>query len=170
MSRQALRFPLFDPLAFARAGASVAMQFGARELDRLAEAGAVLLAPLDIELAGRRDDEGKCWLDMAVRGTLQLQCQRCLQPMTWTLDTRACLLLVPPGMPWPEDELEDDRYDAIEALPEMDARGLAEDEALLCLPMAPTHTACELPADAAGDAGDKPFAALGRLRRSSNDD
>lgn len=146
------------------------MQFGTRELERLGEAGALVLAPLDVQLAGRRDDEGKCWLDMTVRGMLQLRCQRCLQPMQWELDTRVCLLLVPPGAAWPEDELEDDRYDAIEALPEMDARALAEDEALLCLPMAPMHDTCDLPADADADSADKPFAALARLRRGGNDE
>lgn len=73
------------------------------------------------------------------------------------------LLLLRPGDPWPEGELEQDEYDAIEVAGELSVRELVEEEILLALPLVPRHERCRMPLDAEAADGSSPFAALAGL-------
>lgn len=119
---------------------------------------------LACRVEGERDKEGKSWLKLEVSGRLALVCQRCLGAMEFPLQVENRLLLVPPGQPWPEDELSEDGYDAVEAEKEMALLPLIEEEVLLALPIAPRHENCLIPAVATGQEP-SPFAVLAKFRK-----
>ena len=116
-------------------------------------------------IAGRRDDEGKCWLDLGVSGQLSLRCQRCLEPMIQALDVGVHLLLVRRDEPWPEDEMAADGFDAIVAEVDMALLPLIEEEVLLALPLAPRHEACAAPTTAPDECEPSPFAVLAEFKK-----
>jgi uncharacterized protein len=74
------------------------------------------------------------------------------------------LMLVAPGEEWPDEELEDDGTDAIEASRELAVLALVEDEVLLALPVAPRHEVCALPAAVETQSRPSPFAVLAKLK------
>ena len=57
---------------------------------------------------GERDDEGKLYVDLRIQAGLVLECQRCLGALEWPCDVQNRLLLLRPGDPLPEDELENE--------------------------------------------------------------
>ena len=69
-----------------------------------------------------------------------------------------------PGREWPEEELEDDSFDAIEASNEMQVGSLIEDEVLLALPLSPRHDVCGLPRMKDDRQDASPFAVLRNLK------
>ena len=115
-----------------------------RVADRLAPGkGAV---PIDWRIEGGRDAPGRPMLTIALRGTVGLICQRCLQRFEKDLDQRSEVLLA-------HDESDLKRLDAEErevvlASAPLDALTLIEDEVLLSLPFAPMHPAGECPEEA----------------------
>ena len=116
---------------------------------------------------GGKNAEGRPTLNLKVAGTLELLCQRCLSSLSFTLDIDSTLLLVAPGDSWPDDELEDDGSDAIEASRELAVLSLIEDEVLLALPVAPRHEDCRPPVTGGAVATEHrpaPFAALAKLK------
>ena len=75
---------------------------------------------------------------MSVSGELKLECQRCLQPMTWQVDVTSRLSILDSDE---QTELVESPFDSIL----MDVEGLSlatmiEDEILAALPFAPVHT------------------------------
>ena len=152
-----------DPLAFAREGRSLEMRLGLSALPRLAAEVVGGDDEFVIRVDGRRERDGKFYLLLSVDGAARLTCQRCLEPMEWVCQVRSRLMLVPQGQPIPEDELEDDSYDAVEVEGRQDLLVLAEDEILLALPAAPRHEACEAPSGRSGAAKESPFAGLAKL-------
>lgn len=119
---------------------------------------------LSFEFQGERDDEGKLYVDLQIQGDLVLQCQRCLEALTWSCDVQNRLLLLGPGEQVPEDELENDDADAIELEARTNLLELIEDEVILALPIVPRHENCETPAGAGVDEDISPFAVLRNLR------
>jgi uncharacterized protein len=152
-----------DPLAFARDGCSLERRLPLVALPRMAAEAVGEDGEFVIRFEGLRDRDGKSYLLLAVDGRAQLACQRCLEPMEWVCRVRSRLMLVPEGLPIPEDELEDDSYDAVEVGGRQDLLVLAEDEILLALPVAPRHEQCEAPSAADGAAKESPFAGLAKL-------
>ena len=116
------------------------------------------------EFQGERDDEGKLYVDLSIRGDLVLQCQRCLEAVVWPCEVQNRLLLLRPGEALPEDELENDDVDALEVEPLTDLLALVEDEVLLAMPLVPRHNDCEPPVKAGVDEEISPFAVLRQLR------
>jgi len=155
-----------DGLEFAREGRRLAGQVAVTALSRLAEVLVGDAGALDCEIAGERDRDGKAWLTMALSGSLNLRCQRCLAALVFPVDISSRFLLIPQGQPWPDEDLAEDGFDAIAAEKEMALLPLIEDEVLLALPIAPRHESCEPPAPVIEENEPSPFAALARLRRS----
>lgn len=115
--------------------------------------------------------EAQMWLALQARTRVQLQCQRCLQPMAQELALDRSLRFVRD-----EDEaarLDEESEDDVLALPpRLDLAALLEDELILALPLVPRHEECKPPlpladqaATAAEDDAPHPFAALAALRR-----
>jgi uncharacterized protein len=158
---------VIDSLAFAREGRHLIGQLAVKELPRLT--GGDTLADdsgvLSCQLSGGRNEEGKLFLLIEVVGELHLKCQRCLDPLALPLDIKSRVLLVPSGAPWPDESLEDDAADAIEALAEQPVASLIEEEVLLALPVVPRHESCVLPGGSDHDnCAASPFAALAQLK------
>lgn len=115
-----------------------------------------------------RDEQGRILCRLALGGTLELECQLCLQRLEWTLARENTLQMVPS-----EEAAEqvDEAFDVCIA-PEgrLDPRAMVEDEAILSLPIAPRHenrSACSyqpLPAPPEEERRPGPFEALGRLK------
>ena len=166
MSRQEMKQIVgivIDSLAFAREERHLVGELAVSDLPRLADVLADDAGILNCRLSGGRNEEGKLFLLLEVAGELRLKCQRCLDPLALPLAIRSRILLVPPGAPWPDEGLEDDTADAIEALAEQSVVSLIEEEVLLALPVAPHHESCDLPGGTDPDIiATSPFATLTR--------
>lgn len=152
-----------DPLAFARDGRCLERRLPLSALPRLAAESVGGEGEFVIRFEGLQERGGKSYLILAADGRMRLACQRCLEPMEWVCRVRSRLMLVPRGQPIPEDELEDDSYDAVEVEDRQDLLALAEDEILLALPAVPRHEQCQAPSAAGGAAKESPFAGLAKL-------
>lgn len=156
---------VIDGLAFARDGAVLAGTVAVANLPRLVLELVEGQGRLEWQLSGSRDREGKCWLGLEVSGSLGLVCQRCLGRFEFPVDLKTRLLLVPPGQPWPDEELAEDGFDAVAAEKEMALSSLIEDEVLLALPIAPMHEVCATPMPLENEQEPSPFAALAKLKK-----
>jgi uncharacterized protein len=175
-----------DVAAFCRDGGRVQGRLSLEEMPRLAES---LLRPADgagdsvvewraagslLPVSGGAPQR---IVDLAVRATATLECQRCLQPMTLPLQVERRFRFVEG-----EDEaarLDEELEDDVLALTRrLDLLALVEDELLLALPLVPRHEACpELPTplirtpgapvdpEAQEPRSEHPFAALAALKR-----
>ncbi|OIR03476.1 hypothetical protein GALL_143340 [mine drainage metagenome] len=153
-----------DSLAFAREGRHLVGQLAVNALPRLADLLANDAGVLACDVSGGRNEAGKLYLRLKVTGELHLICSRCLEAMPLPLAIDSQVLLVPPGAPWPDEALEDDSADAVEALGEQLVAELVEDELLLALPVAPRHDACGLPGGERNESARSPFAVLAKLK------
>lgn len=154
-----------DSLAFAREGGRLAGEVPVAALERLADALAETGGALNWELSGECDGDGRSWLTLRVEGSLGLRCQRCLGTVVFPVSVESRLQLVAPGEAWPDEDLEDDESDAIEAARELAVVPLVEEEVLLALPIAPRHDRCEPPKAVAEEQEPSPFAVLANLKK-----
>jgi uncharacterized protein len=83
-------------------------------------------------------------LTVAVSGTVQLVCQRCLNPFAYELDSSTMLVLGKDDddADQIEEVLDDESIDVIVGSRTCDVRDLIEDESLLALPQVPKHDVC----------------------------
>ena len=152
---------LIDGLQFARGAETLKGTLDPRRLPRLAEMRCATTG-LSYELRGRTDAEGRAWLQVLASGTLTLECQRCLGPLTFPIALRSELLLTQSER---DIETADDDLDRVLAGKAMDVCRLIEDEVLLALPMAATHEQCGVRRDGAEAGRSSPFAELAKLKR-----
>ena len=155
-----------DALELAQSGKSVSGTFPLASLGRLHDQVSSLDATLSYELSGQVDSEGNPGLHCRVRGTLQLTCQRCLQPLTWELDLASDLILVGSEAELAEGKDDPEAPDRLLVEKEMDVQALIEDEVLLGMPLVPRHPEGQCQAAHTGTRrdGEHPFAVLARLR------
>src|SRR5262245_56065417 len=129
---------VIDGLQFARAALERRGVVGMERLPRLAQSQCSTEG-LEYCLRGGRAGNGKPCLWLSVRGSVELLCQRCLDPFQVPIAIDAELQLA-------ESEREiseaDDEIDRVLASRRMDVGGLVEDEVILALPMAPRHEEC----------------------------
>jgi uncharacterized protein len=128
-------------------------------------------APFEVEVALviHRGPLGEIRARARIRGSVALQCQRCLAPLEWLLDLHPDVALVRPEGPPPGLGEADD---LVELGPEglFHPAAFVEDEILLALPIAPRHAGCEAGhgKEFEPGAGDRdvpnPFAVLETLR------
>jgi uncharacterized protein len=156
---------VLDGLEFARQGRRMAGRIPVASLPRLAELLADTGGEIACEVAGEQDQEGKSFLVLQIDGKIGLRCQRCLEAVVEPLRIISRLLLVPPGAVWPDEELAEDGYDAVEAGKEMALLPMIEDEVLLALTIVPMHESCESPVAATDEHALSPFAALAKLKK-----
>ncbi|MBT0961379.1 YceD family protein [Denitromonas iodatirespirans] len=151
---------VIDSLAFAREGRQKAGRLPVSDFDRLA---ALVCAPsgdVVFSVTGERDDQGASFLEVSASCTLVVRCQRCLQAMSWPVEVAGRLLLVPPGQPLPDDDLEEDAFDPIHADSALALLPLVEEEILLGMPFAPRHEQCDAPLPLGGAVKKSPFSVL----------
>lgn len=152
-----------DGLAFARSAGVLKGQLGMESMPRLARSGCTG-AVLDFVLSGEINERGKPGFRLEVKGSVRLECQRCLGNMDWPLRADARLELV-------SDEAEmlaaDDDIERVVASGDMSVAALVEDEVILALPMVPKHEQCSAAAGAEGDAKPSAFQVLAALKKRS---
>ncbi len=154
--------------------ATQAERFGREQLPRLAALMADGASPaLDVAVEFVPVDNGLARVDLSLRGQLQLVCQRCLGPLDWPVALEASLTVV--GDDSETGLLEDPFESVIMPADGLRVAGLAEDEVLAAVPLAPRHgpeAACSGPAHVDGnereDAGgaSRPFAELAAMLKA----
>jgi uncharacterized protein len=163
--RSAIAGAIINSLAFAREGKRLNGRIPLSELPRLANVLVDTDGVVDCEIAGEQDRDGPAYLVLRLAGSLTLRCQRCLETVVEPLAVTNRFLLVPPGQPWPDEELAEDAFDAIAAEKEMALLPLIEDEVLLALPIAPRHKTCDAPVPFVEENEPSPFAVLRKLKK-----
>jgi uncharacterized protein len=111
---------------------------------RLAAESVDTSGSLHWSLQGGADTLGHPQLIMAVSGSIDLMCQRCMTPLKFAIESESVLILA-------KDEeqadaidvlLDDDTIDVIVGSKMLNVMELIEDEALLAIPLAPKHAVC----------------------------
>jgi uncharacterized protein len=169
MSEQDSAGRITDIFRFAAEGGRLEGEAPVAVFGRLADQLAGESGTLRWRLEGGLDAEGEPRLTVHADGRLVLRCQRCLGELDWALTLETVLRPVRVGQELPEDELENDTFDAVEMDGEVDVLSLVEDEILLALPIAPRHAACGRPemSEPEDARRESPFAMLAGLRGKS---
>lgn len=152
-----------DPLEFAQRGDRLAGSVEYSALPRLAAGLAETQGVVTFVVQGSVVGDDR-FLVVSVAAHPRVECQRCLLPFALDLVFDVRFLLVPSGQVIPDEELEEDSFDAIVAERNLDVLALIEDELLLALPIAPRHEVCDTPQPRERDDSASPFAALANLR------
>ncbi len=157
-----------NSIEFAHSGESLNGRVATASLSRLQDLLYSSSGMLEYSLTGKRGENDQLFLVCAVKGMLQLRCQRCLGALAYPVDLNAELELIEDEQNLPAVVNEDELTDAIKADPNMDVLALVEDEVLLGLPMAPTHAPgdCKAGRNFGQAETDKPnaFSALAALK------
>jgi uncharacterized protein len=95
-------------------------------------------------VTGATSPHGYPQLTLAVSGTVQLMCQRCLTPFAFDMESSTVLMLGKDDEEADQMEqiLDDESIDVIVGSRTCNILDLIEDEALLALPQAPKHEVC----------------------------
>ena len=133
------------------------------ELVRLADSLFDTGGELKYELTGGCDSKQRLRLQLAVAGSINLRCQRCLGSLAHPVSVQANLLLLTDEAGGETAEIDD--LDGVPAAAHTDVWSLVEDEILLAIPLAPRHAVeqCSPAVKAAGNHAASPFAALAKL-------
>lgn len=154
---------VLDADVCARAGGTLERHFSAEQLPRLAEAGARDGSRIDVRLRFSVFD-GRPAVDGTLRGTLMLSCQRCMQPVAVPIEEQFQVILVQQ-----ESADEPGGYEPVVADPaHFDVRWLAEEQALLALPLVPLHAVGECDEAAASQPEVEQRASAGTQRPFQN--
>ncbi len=154
-----------DPFRFAKESGQLAGSVPLVALGRLGDLLLDRVGDVAYTLGGEIAADGQPSLRLTATGIFRMRCQRCLGEMEWVLDLESVLRLVKPGAEIPDEELEIDEFDVIEANADMDVLALVEDEILLAVPVVPRHDSCDAPRPLGGDEKQSPFAAIAALRK-----
>ncbi|TWI62495.1 uncharacterized protein IP91_04012 [Pseudoduganella lurida] len=135
---------LIDAFEFCRTGSTRDGLTPVAEMERLARDCAASTGELSWSVAGGTSKHGFPRMDVTVAGTVQLECQRCLQPFAYAIDSATVLMLGEDDAKADEIEevIDDESIDVIVGTRSMNLMDLIEDEALLALPQAPKHDVC----------------------------
>lgn len=112
------------------------------ELTRLDLAN--FLGEVDWKAQGIHDGKEQQRLHVEIAGVIHLICQRCLEPMEYTIRLENRYRLVPTQQQAEQAPLNDDECDTVLGSKQFDIHHLIEDELLLSLPAIPKHGNCLL--------------------------
>jgi uncharacterized protein len=160
--------PVIDGFEFASAGAIQQGVWPLSDFQRLRDMLASDEGEVGYRVQGTRDEQGRPALHLRVEGTLQLRCQRCLEPLPFEVRVEDQLVLAATLNEIHAEPADAHAPDRILAGREMPVRELIEDELILALPYAPRHESCEAGAAAQDDRGNSPFARLRGLVRDKH--
>jgi uncharacterized protein len=157
--------PVIDGFEFASAGATQEGKLPLSAFPRLQDVLVSDKGEVEYSVRGVRDGRGRPSLELAVRATLMLRCQRCLEHLAFEVDERGLLVLAASQGEIDAERSDAEAADRVVAAKDMAVRDLVEDELLLALPYAPRHEECEAP-EGADEAPPSPFASLrGMMQR-----
>jgi len=159
--------PVIDGFEFASAGAIQQGVWPLADFQRLRDMLASDAGEVAYRVQGTRDENGRPALQVRVQGTLQLRCQRCLEPLPFEVRVEDLLVLAATLSEIHAEPADAYAPDRIVAGREMPVRELVEDELILALPYAPRHESCA-PRAAEEGQGSSPFASLRGLMRDKH--
>lgn len=150
-----------DGLHFARVGGELRGTLGLDLLPRLAQTPCKT-SGFSYFLRGGLNPAGKASIEVKVTGSLELVCQRCLEPIVFEVDVDVNLELCADldVIAGAEDEV-----DRVLAESEMSVSGLVEDELILVLPQIPRHKSCGVEKLLAQPRKASPFGVLASLKK-----
>jgi uncharacterized protein len=157
-----------DAFRFAEGASVLSGRLDCAALPRLADECLEDFQPFEARVAGVHSPRGKPGLEVWLRGSVRVECQRCLNPLDLVLAPHAGFELAGSEAQAEAQSVgldEDEVWDAVVGTERFDLGQLCEDELLLAVPFAPMHDVCTPAAPA--EAGEKvsPFAALARLKK-----
>lgn len=154
-----------DSKDFARHGRELRGEMAVAEMPRLQDLLADPEGKIGYFVRGYLDKSGRPMLELAMDGSCQLICQRCLSGFAYPVHLVSHLLLAQEGE-LGELSAEDDGPDSIPADKHLDVDALLEEELLLSLPFAPKHPpgTCQLAAKGLDQPGNAAFAVLAGLK------
>ena len=154
-----------DSLEFAQSGQHLRGTVPVAELTRLADSLFDAGGELTYELTGGHDDRQRPRLELAVGGSINLTCQRCLGSLAYAVGVQASLLVLTEQA---GDETADlDDLDGVPANLHTDVWSVVEDEVILAIPLSPRHAegACNQAVRVAASNTASPFAILAKLKQ-----
>ena len=152
---------VIDSLQFARDRGERRGLLNLDAMPRLADSGCIA-ATLNYALQGGESPEHRPSLHLEVQGQIVLECQRCLAPLETPVAVEVDLELAHNQA---EIDAAEDDADRVLASKHMDIAALVEDEAILALPMIPTHEQCVEIAERSPAQKVSPFAVLAALKK-----
>jgi uncharacterized protein len=158
--------PVIDGFQFASAGATQQGAFPASAFPRLRDLLASDAGEVAYTLRGLLDARGRPSLGLRLGGTLQLRCQRCLEPMAFEVRHEGMLVLAATQADIDADPKDTSAPDRVLAGKQMPVRELVEDELLLAVPFAPRHERCVGASGMEEEGKASPFAELRGLLQS----
>ena len=153
---------VIDTRQFAERRGVIEAEVEEASLPRLAQDALEPLAPVKVCVEGVKSPRGKPGLRLRAKCLIQLECQRCMQPVTLNLTPSAAFELVDGEGQLDADD--DDEWDVLVHSEHLDLLAILEDELLLALPYAPMHDACSPTQVGDRMARASPFAALAQLK------
>lgn len=163
-----------DPIQLAERGARLTGTLPLKSMPRLMQTALDDSGDVQVDLAFEREEGEKVFvMHGTLRARLKVTCQRCLEGMDLDIEASPWLILQRSA-----ERAEREDADVLVSDKPLSLSGLAEDELLLVMPMAPLHEAGKCPAGiraarAAGTAGSKPsgqnrknpFSVLSKLKK-----
>ena len=141
---QAMSAFVIDAFDFSRTKANRDGVTPVAEMTRLAKECADASGSITWTVQGGVSKHGFPQMRLTVDGTVQLVCQRCMQPFAHHMASSTLLMLGKDDEQADEIEeiIDDETVDVIVGTRDMDLMYLVEDEALLALPHTPKHDVC----------------------------
>ena len=169
-----------DPWKAADKALAISDSIPLKSLERLVSALSGTEGEISVDIHFDRDEEKQAFLSGSVSGTLQLECQRCLQDMQLPVDSHFSIAFVKGAIRNDgADEQLSERYDIFEVEDDLVClKDVIEDELLLLLPQVPMHTApaCEIETEFGDDNNvteveekENPFAILATLKTDNTE-
>jgi uncharacterized protein len=152
--------PVIDGFEFASAGASRKGDWPLGDFPRLQDLLASDAGEVHYSIEGVRDGRGRPSLRVRVSGTLQLRCQRCLEPLPFAVRADATLVLAGSQAEIDAEPVDAQAADPVVAGRDMPVRDLIEDELILAVPYAPRHESCSARPSPDAETKQSPFAGL----------
>jgi len=137
-----------DAFAFCRNGEQQSGKLRLAELARLRAECVSGEGEIDWELAGSTHASGFPALQLSIRASMHLMCQRCLTPFVFQIQSGSTILLATDEKIADEIDasLEEEEIEVVvvpaAAGKTFDIVALIEDEALLAIPLSPKHEVC----------------------------
>lgn len=131
----------FDNLKLVQERQVLSGEMPVTALSRLMESVQDGAGTLAYRVEGSADQQERPLLKLQVSGTLRLQCQRCLNDLTYTVAIDSTLRVVNEEALAAEYDDDPEEPDCIAASAACDLAALVEDEVLLALPAYPRHEA-----------------------------
>jgi uncharacterized protein len=159
-----------DIFELAGAGAQVDARIAIDRMPRLASLLARSGGELSCVLRGHLDERGRAAAVLRLRGVVGLTCDRCSAPLDWMLEADASFYFVAGQVELDAVPITAEGDEPLVGSRQFDWWELAEDQAILSLPISPRHPHCAAapPPAADGDGARRPFAVLETLKKGGS--